>query len=73
VLYLAFAEFVEKRSPLGVLFEIIGHALGKKDVTCVTAVHYPLGDVYSSAGDVRLFVKIGYFIDRSAMDSHSQP
>ena len=58
------------RTPLRVLFQIIGHMLGEQNVSGVAAIHHALRDVDARAGDVGLFVQIGDFIDRAAVNSH---
>ena len=47
--------------------------LGEKNVPGVAAIHHPLRHVYPGAGDIRLFVQIGDRINRTAVDSHSDP
>ena len=37
----------------------------------IAAIHDPLRDVDAGAGDVRLPVQIGHFVDRSAVNSHA--
>ena len=39
----------------------------------IAAIHHSLRDVDASPGDIRLFVQIGDFIDRAAVNSHSHP
>src|SRR6266851_9224997 len=71
VFYFAFAERVQTWPPPRVLFQIIGDTFGKKNVSGVAAIHHPLRDVDSRPGDVRLFVEVGDFVDRPAMNPHS--
>ena len=39
----------------------------------ITAIHHPLCDVDAGARDVGLFVQIGDFVDRTAVNSHPDP
>ena len=66
-----FTEIVQLRTPLRILFQIIGDMFRKKDVTGIAAIHHPLRDVDSGAGDVGLFVQVGNFVDRPTVNSHS--
>src|SRR5437763_2881645 len=56
-----------------VLFQIVGHMLGEQNVTGITAIHYPLRDVDSGSGDIRLLIEITDFIDRAAVNPHAHP
>ena len=51
-----FAQFLQTRPPLRILLEVVRHALGKKNVPGVAAVHHPLGDVNARASDIGLFI-----------------
>ena len=53
------------------MFEIVGHMPREENVTGVAAIHHSLRDVNSRAGDVRLFVEISDFVDRTAMNAHA--
>jgi len=43
----------------------------QQNVTGITAIHHPLGHIDAGAGNVRLFVQIDHFVNRAAVDSHS--
>ena len=68
-----FAEIMQIRLPLVVLLEIFGGVLRHENVTGVTAIHDALGDVDAGAGNVRLFVQIGDFVDGTTVDAHADP
>jgi hypothetical protein len=53
------------------VFEVFRNMAGKKNVTCVTAIHHSLRDVNSRAGDIGLLIKIADFIDRTAVNAHA--
>ena len=72
VLDFAFAEILQVRPPLAMLLEVFGYMFGKKDVPGIAAVHHPLGDVNSTAGQVRPVVYIGDFVHRTAVNAHAQ-
>ena len=42
-------------------------------MTGVAAIHDALGDVDPSAGNIRLLVQIGDFVNRTTMDAHADP
>src|SRR5215472_9308562 len=73
MLYVAFTEFMQVRLPAWIMFEIFGNVFGEQNVTGVSAIHYALGDVYSCAGDISVLTEVGDCINRSAVDSHSDP
>ena len=56
MLHLAFPELVKKRTPARILFQVVGHMFGKKNVTGVAGVHDALGNVDARSRNVRLFV-----------------
>ena len=62
---------MQERAPLWILLHIVRYMLGKKNVSRVAAIHHPLGQVNSSAGDVGLLVEIADFIDRTAVNPHA--
>ena len=72
VLHLALAEVVQTRRPLPVLREIVRHALREQNVPGVAAIHHSLREVNPGAGNVFPLIHIGYFVHRSAMNSHPQ-
>src|SRR6266480_1321053 len=59
------------RLPAWIVFQVVRNMSGEKNVVSITTIHYPLRDADASAGDVRLFVQISDFIDRTAVNSHS--
>ena len=69
--HFALAEFVQKRSPLRVVLQVIGDPFGNKNVSGIAAIHHPLRDVDAGAGDVCLLVQIGDFVDRPAVNAHA--
>ena len=69
----AFAEIMQIRLPLVVLLEIFGGVLRHQNVTGVTAIHDALSDVDAGAGNVRLLVQIGDFVDRTTVNAHADP
>ena len=46
---------------------------GEQNVSGIAAIHHPLRDVDSGAGDIGLLVHIGDFADRTAVNSHAHP
>ena len=69
--HFAFAEIMQKRTPLRVVLQVVGDTPGEKNVSGIAAIHHPLRDVDAGAGNVGLFVQVGDFIDRAAVNSHS--
>src|SRR5437667_3841887 len=61
------------RTPLRILLPIIRDMLADQNVSGIAAIHHSLRDVDASASDIRLFVQIGDFVDRAAVNSHSHP
>ncbi len=66
-----FAEIMQIRLPLVVLLQVFGGVLRHENVTSVTAIHDALGDVDPRAGNIRLFVQIGDFVNRTTVDAHA--
>jgi len=54
--HFTWAKLVQERLPVRVLFEVFRDMSGKQDVSGITTVHYPLGNVYAGTGDVGLFI-----------------
>src|SRR5690349_7166615 len=52
------------------MFEVVRHMFGKENVSGIAAIHHPLRDVDPSAGNVRLFVEIGDFINGPPKNAH---
>ena len=73
VLHFAFAEIVQMRPPLRVLFQVFGHMLGEQNVSGIATIHHPLRDVDARAGDVGLLVQVSDFVNRAAVNSHPDP
>src|SRR5438552_15779146 len=70
VFYFEGADIVEERSPALELFQVLGHMMGKKDVTSVATIHHSLGQVDARAGHVRPFVHVHHTTDRPAVNAH---
>src|SRR5262245_19519050 len=66
------SEVVEMTGPSAELSENVGHALRKKDVAGVAAVHDALCQIDATTGDVPVRVDVGKAIDGSSVDAHSQ-
>ena len=73
VLHFAFAGFVQKRTPLRVVLQVVGDTFREQNVSGVATIHYPLGDVNTRAGDVRLLVQVRDFVNGAAVNSHAHP
>ena len=73
VFHFTLAEIVQIRLPLPILLQIFRDMPGEKNVARITAIHDPLCDVDAGARDVRLFVQIRDFVDRTAVNSHADP
>lgn len=73
MLHFAFAQIVQVRPPLRILFEVIRHMFRKQDVSGLAAIHHSLCDVDSSSGDVSPLVHIGHFVYRAAVNAHAHP
>ena len=54
-----------------ILLQVIGDAFGNKDVSGIATIHHALRDVDSRSGNVRLFVQVGNFIYRAAVNAHA--
>src|SRR5204863_5772883 len=46
--------------------------LGKEDVACVTAIHYPLRNINSCSCNICSTIYVPNFVDRSAVNPHSK-
>ena len=73
VFHFTLAEIVQVRLPLPILLQIFRDMPGEKNVARIAAIHDPLCDVDAGARDVRLFVQIRDFVDRTAVNSHADP
>ena len=69
---LALTEFAQIVPPMTVLREILGDALRNENVPGIAAVHHPLRNINSGAGDVGAVVHIGHATDRPAVNSHPE-
>ncbi len=73
VFYFAFTELVQVRLPTWIVFKVFSDVFREKNMSGITAIHHPLGNVDSSPGDIGLLVQISDFIDRAAVNSHAHP
>ena len=64
------SKLMQVLAPAGVLFKIVGDALGKKNVTGITALHHSLSNVDPASGDILPFVYIRDRVDGSGVNSH---
>ena len=72
MLHFACPQLVQERSPPVMLFQIFSHMFGDEDVTGITTIHHSLGQVDPGAGNVLPLVHIDHFVDRAAVNAHSQ-
>jgi hypothetical protein len=73
VLHLAFAQIVKVRLPVAILRQIFRHVRRQKNVSGVTAVQHSLRNIDSRTRYIRFLVNIDDSVDRTTVDSHSQP
>ena len=73
VFHFAFAEIMQERLPVWVLLEIFGDVFRKQDVSGIAAIHHPLRDVHSGAGNIRPLIHVDHPADRPAVNAHAQP
>src|SRR5438093_605323 len=59
------------RLPPWIVFQVLGYMFGKQDVTSIAAIHHPLREIDSGAGDIRLCIEISDLVNWAAVDSHS--
>ena len=71
--HLAFAERVQMRVPSRERREIVGHTFREQNVTGIAAIHHPLRHVHPGTGNIGTIAHIDHFIDRPAVNPHSQP
>ncbi|PYL50592.1 MAG: hypothetical protein DMF32_03790 [Verrucomicrobia bacterium] len=71
VLYGAFTQVMQIRTPLSRVAQIFRDPLGQQNVSVVSAIHDPPGKVDPSSGDVCRIVYIANFIDWPAVNAHS--
>jgi len=55
------------------LLQVIRHMLGQQNVPGIAAIHDSLRYIDASAGNVRLFIQVGNFADRTAVNPHPHP
>ena len=63
---------MQDRPPTVVLFQVFGHMFGDEDVAGIAAIHYPLRHVNPGARDIFSLVRIDHFVNRAAVNAHSQ-
>ena len=69
----AVAKIMQMGTPLAILFKVVSHMLGQKNVSGVSAIHHSLRQIDSSARYIRTIVHVGNTAHRSAVDSHAHP
>ena len=52
------------RSPMSVVFQVLGEMLGEENMPCIAATRDPLCHVNSGPGEIGLIVHICEWIDR---------
>ena len=67
----ALAQLVQMRPPSAILREIVGAPFRKQDVSSVATIHDTLRHGDACASQIRALVYIDNFIDRSAVNSHT--
>lgn len=73
VLHLALAQIVKVRLPVAILRQIFRHMRRQKNVSGVTAVQHSLRNIDSRTRYIRFLVNIDDSVDRTTVNSHSQP
>ena len=73
MLHFAFPQVVQMGTPLAILFQVVSHMLGQKNVPGVPAIHHSLRQIDSSARYIGTIVHVGNSAHRSAVDSHAHP
>ncbi len=71
MLHFAFAQLVQMGAPLAILFKVVSHMLGQKNVSRVPAIHDPLRQVDTGPRNVRPIVHVGNAAYWTAVDSHA--
>ena len=59
MLHFAVAQVVQMGTPLAILFKVVRHMLGQKNVSGVSAIHHSLGQIDSRARYIGAIVHIG--------------
>src|SRR2546421_4098723 len=62
---------MQERPPARVMLKIFSHMFGEQNMSRITTIHHTLRDIDARPSNVCMFVDIGYFTHRSAMNSHS--
>src|SRR5437762_2657502 len=62
---------MQQRSPARVMLKIFSHMFGEQNMSGVTAIHNALCEINARPRNVCLFVDVGDFSYRSAVNSHS--
>jgi len=70
MLHFAGAKIVQERSPLFVLFKILGDMLGQQNVPGVPAVHHPLRHVQTGAREIGAIIHLNHAAHWPTVDSH---
>src|SRR5262249_35776160 len=72
MLHFAFPQIVEMAVPAWMRGKILSYMFRDEDVSCVAAIHYPLGNVDSGPRNICSFVHIPDFAHRPAVNPHPQ-
>ena len=72
VFHRALAQVMQLRLPLPVVLQIVGYMSGEKNVSRISAIHHPLGDINSSAGDICSIVNVSNLVHRSTVNTHPE-
>src|SRR5262249_11131877 len=72
MLHFAFPQIVEMAVPAWMRGKILSYMFRDEDVSCVAAIHYPLGDVNSGPRNICSLVHIPDLAHRPAVNPHPQ-
>ena len=72
VLHLGLTQVMQMSVPMAERFQVFGHVPRKKDVPRIATIHHALGNVNSSAGNVRAAAHVDHATDRAAVHAHAQ-
>ena len=72
VFYLARSQLVQVRTPVAILGEIIGGALGKQNVAGIAAIHDSLSHVDTDPGNIRAVIYVHHSTNRTSVNAHPQ-
>src|SRR5206468_2974040 len=70
VLEFDFTEIVEMLVPISIFRQVGCDAASQQDVSAISQIHYPLGDVDPGTGNVDPIIHIFKPVHWTAMDSH---